>query len=287
MQVIIVHRWRPTPLVLQAGRREASYAAAAMALVCSAWWTFGTTQDAPVSAPMAVASSVEANAQRTQLDDLAQRVAAMQQRVAELDAATPVSKQAPALKGAGGPALALAAPAGGLLLPARDMSANELAHALDRLDLRLNGLTALPPPRSTQPIATTMPLAIGWITSPFGPRTDPITGGRARHEGQDFAAPTGTPILAAAAGVVLDARTHPEYGMVVDVDHGNEVVTRYAHASALLVRQGDLVRRGQAIGRVGSTGRSTGPHLHFEVRVAGVAIDPVRFLGPAAQVAQR
>ena len=135
------------------------------------------------------------------------------------------------------------------------------------------------------PVATVMPIAFGLITSTFGMRTDPITRSQALHEGQDFAAPSGTPILAAASGIVIDARTHPEYGQMIDIDHGNDLVTRYAHASLLLVSRGDLVRRGQQIALVGSTGRSTGPHLHFEVRRVGVAVDPVRFLGDQARPA--
>ncbi len=135
------------------------------------------------------------------------------------------------------------------------------------------------------PVATVMPIAFGLITSTFGMRTDPITRSQALHEGQDFAAPSGTPILAAASGIVTDARTHPEYGQMIDIDHGNDLVTRYAHASLLLVGRGDLVRRGQQIALVGSTGRSTGPHLHFEVRRVGLAVDPVRFLGDQARPA--
>jgi len=100
----------------------------------------------------------------------------------------------------------------------------------------------------------------------------------ARHEGMDFAAPPGTPIHAAAGGVVLVAEFHPEYGNVVEIDHGNQLMTRYAHASRFNVRPGDLVKRGQKIAEVGSTGRSTGPHLHFEVHSRGVAQNPSRFL---------
>ncbi|WP_425468656.1 M23 family metallopeptidase [Pigmentiphaga aceris] len=138
---------------------------------------------------------------------------------------------------------------------------------------------------SPGPVITVMPIAFGFITSTFGMRTDPITRSQAMHEGQDFAAPMGTPILAAASGIVIDARMHSEYGQMVEIDHGNDLVTRYAHASVLLVKRGDLVRRGQQIALVGSTGRSTGPHLHFEVRTVGVAVDPVRFLGDQARPA--
>jgi murein DD-endopeptidase MepM/ murein hydrolase activator NlpD len=88
----------------------------------------------------------------------------------------------------------------------------------------------------------------------------------------------GTPVIAAAGGVVVFAAHHHQYGNMVEIDHGNEFVTRYAHASKLNVKAGDLVQRGRKIAEVGSTGRSTGPHLHFEVRYKGVAQNPSRFL---------
>lgn len=115
-------------------------------------------------------------------------------------------------------------------------------------------------------------------TSNFGYRIDPFTGHQTFHEGVDFAAETGTVINAAASGKVIYADFHPAYGKSVEIDHGNGLVTRYAHGSELLVKEGDLVVRGQRISRVGSTGRSTGPHLHFEVRLNGVPQNPGRFL---------
>ena len=115
-------------------------------------------------------------------------------------------------------------------------------------------------------------------TSNFGYRIDPFSGHQTFHEGVDFAAETGTPINAAASGKVIYADVHPAYGKSVEIDHGNGLVTRYAHGSELLVKDGDLVVRGQRIARVGTTGRSTGPHLHFEVRLNGVPQNPGRFL---------
>ena len=122
------------------------------------------------------------------------------------------------------------------------------------------------------------PLADGYIGSGFGWRTDPFTAEMTRHDGIDFAAPIGTPIHAAAGGVVLLAEAHPVWGKVVEIDHGNDLSTRYAHASKLIVAAGDLVKRGQKIAEVGTTGRSTGPHLHFEVHNKGVAQNPSKFL---------
>jgi murein DD-endopeptidase MepM/ murein hydrolase activator NlpD len=118
----------------------------------------------------------------------------------------------------------------------------------------------------------------GPVGSGFGFRHDPFTHRPALHTGLDFPADPGTPILAAAGGVVLSAGPHPQYGLLVELDHGNGLVTRYAHTSRMLVKQGDLVKRGQKIAEVGTTGRSTGPHLHFEVLVEGVQQNPAKFL---------
>ncbi|MCE2656939.1 MAG: M23 family metallopeptidase [Rubrivivax sp.] len=121
------------------------------------------------------------------------------------------------------------------------------------------------------------------IGSGFGFRRDPFTGRPALHAGLDFPADVGTPIMAAAGGVVGLVEYHPAYGNVVEVDHGNQLVTRYAHASRIVVKQGELVKKGQKIAEVGSSGRSTGPHLHFEVLVEGVPQDPARFLAGRAE----
>ena len=116
------------------------------------------------------------------------------------------------------------------------------------------------------------------IGSGFGFRIDPFNGRTALHTGLDFAAPVGTPIRAAAGGRVIEAQHDGAYGLALKIDHGQGLVTRYAHSSEILVRPGELVRRGQTVARVGSTGRSTGPHLHFEVLLEGVQQDPARFL---------
>jgi len=119
------------------------------------------------------------------------------------------------------------------------------------------------------------------VGSGFGFRSDPFTGRGALHTGLDFPSPIGTEIHAAAGGVVRTAEMHPEYGLMLEIDHGNGLVTRYGHTSKILVKPGELVKRGQVVADVGSTGRSTGPHLHFEVLVDGVPQDPQRFLAGA------
>ena len=127
-------------------------------------------------------------------------------------------------------------------------------------------------------LPTMMPVEAPFNASAFGRRIDPFTGEWTMHEGIDFLADMGSPVSAAATGVVQFAGFHPQYGYMVDVDHGNDLVTRYAHLSKLFVKDGDVVQRGQRMALSGSTGRSTGPHLHFEVRFRGAAQNPGKFL---------
>jgi murein DD-endopeptidase MepM/ murein hydrolase activator NlpD len=126
----------------------------------------------------------------------------------------------------------------------------------------------------------------GPVGSGFGFRHDPFTGRTALHTGLDFPAEPGTPVAAAAGGVVQLIEKHPEYGRTILIDHGNGLSTRYAHLSRVLVAAGDLVRRDQEVGEVGNTGRSTGPHLHFEVLLDGVPQNPARFLFAGAKAGQ-
>lgn len=116
------------------------------------------------------------------------------------------------------------------------------------------------------------------LTSSFGTRSDPFRRGRRMHNGLDMAAPTGTPIYATADGIVGRAQWLGGYGKYVEINHGGEIQTRYAHLSRILVEPGARVTRGQLIGRMGSTGRSTGSHLHYEVRIAGRPVNPMPFL---------
>ena len=127
-------------------------------------------------------------------------------------------------------------------------------------------------------VPTMLPVEGGWYSSNFGWRIDPFTGQRAFHEGLDVIAEQGTPILAAAGGVVVYSEFHPQYGNMIEIDHGNDLVSRYAHASRRLVKVGDVVLRGRKIGEVGRTGRATGTHLHFEVRQRGAPANPSQFL---------
>jgi len=222
---------------------------------------------------------------RENINLLAKRVGEMQAKLMQLDAlgerVAGLAGVAPAFSAKGVPGR------GGLLVSPQPMSPQDVSSELDHLEAQLAEradylsvldaqLTTLSVRRTMTP--TVMPVTQGYNGSSFGWRVDPFTGTRSLHEGIDFSAPSGTPIVAAAGGVVLAAEFHTGYGYMVDIDHGNDLVTRYAHSSRLLVKPGDLVKRGQRIALVGSTGRSTGSHLHFEVRLGGVAVNPNNFL---------
>lgn len=125
------------------------------------------------------------------------------------------------------------------------------------------------------------PVRAGWMSSHFGRRTDPFTGKQAMHRGVDFAGRAGTEIVAVAAGVVTYSGDRSGYGKMVEINHGNGYVTRYAHNAENLVAVGDDIQQGQSIALMGSTGRATGPNLHFEVRHLGRPVDPVRHIREA------
>ena len=127
-------------------------------------------------------------------------------------------------------------------------------------------------------VPSRMPVENARFSSNFGMRTHPVTGGRKMHSGIDIAASTGTPIYATADGTVEMAKWYGGYGNYVQIGHGGDFETRYGHMSRLNVRAGQNVRKGELIGWVGSTGRSTGPHLHYEVRIDGRAVNPEPYL---------
>lgn len=174
--------------------------------------------------------------------------------------------------------------------PSRDLSVQEFADLVGSLarqmDARTDQLSVLEAllvhdSANRKFLPTLYPILDGWYSSNFGYRIDPFNGQQSMHEGIDFPAEAGTPIVAAASGKVIYAEWHAQYGKMIEIDHGNGLVSRYAHASNLLVKEGVLVVRGQLVANVGSTGRSTGPHLHFEVRLNGIPQNPARFLQTA------
>jgi murein DD-endopeptidase MepM/ murein hydrolase activator NlpD len=151
-----------------------------------------------------------------------------------------------------------------------DATFKQLFTSWKKLDNLADGAIAVP---SEKPVRTAE------FTSGYGTRTDPFRGGAARHAGIDLAAPIGTPIYATADGMITDAGyNNGGYGNLIKVDHGRGIETRYGHLSAILVSPGQRVARGQMIGRMGSTGRSTGSHLHYEVRIDARAVNPIPFM---------
>lgn len=172
---------------------------------------------------------------------------------------------------------------GGPFIPARGDAdsiieeANAVADALSRYQSARHALLTAP---------VRMPVAgVRSVSSNFGNRTDPFLNRVAFHSGMDFRAGTGTPVLAAASGTVTYSGTNGGYGKMVEIDHGNGLATRYAHMSQLGVAVGQSIAGGQQLGLSGSTGRSTGPHVHFEVRRNGSAIDPARFIAAGRELA--
>ena len=172
--------------------------------------------------------------------------------------------------------------------PVRDMAAGELRGGMGQVDAelaasgsQLSVLEALLFNREldNNAVPSRSPVASSYITSGFGRRADPFGGGAAYHKGIDFDASTGDTVMAVADGVVSYSGVRSGYGNVVEVDHGNGYVTRYAHNSRNVVKVGDLVRVGQQVARAGSTGRSTGAHVHFEVWENGRVVNPRKFLG--------
>ena len=220
------------------------------------------------------------------LNALAAKVGELQARILRLDAFGQRLAKAAGIKpeefkfdekpGQGGPAAA-----------GRDLSMPEFQHMLDDISRTLDDRgdklgvldsLLLDDRLARKTIPTTLPVAMGYYSSNFGYRVDPITGKSTFHTGVDLIANVGTPVMAAAGGVVASSSYSGEYGNMVDVDHDNGLTSRYAHLSRSLVKAGDVVMKGQVIAMVGVTGRTTGPHLHFEVREKGIPLNPNKFL---------
>ena len=221
---------------------------------------------------------------RENLDVMAKRLGEMQAKLLQLEA---LGQRVSGLAGINPADIKSSSGSGGALVGSRSLTMEELQTTLADLDKitdqRVDLMTLMESRLFDQKIKklmvpTQQPVVGGILGSSFGWRIDPVNGRSALHTGLDFPAEQGTPILAAAGGVVVVQEYHPAYGNMVEVDHGNDLITRYAHASKVLSKKGDLVKRGQKIAEVGSTGRSTGAHLHFEVLVQGVFQDPQKFL---------
>jgi len=226
---------------------------------------------------------------RENLDAMARKLGDMQARMLQLEA---LSERVGGLAGVNTQDLKASPGRGGALVQGRPLTLEEVQATLkdleqltgERTDLLTVMESRLIDQRLKKMMVPTQNPVNAPVGSRFGWRIDPFTGRSALHTGLDFQATVGQPIVAAAGGVVVTSELHPEYGNMVEIDHGNGLVTRYGHASRLLVKKGDLIKRGQQVALVGTTGRSTGPHLHFEVLVLGVQQDPARFLAGNGQV---
>lgn len=305
MHIILVSRQLATAKSIHLGWRHLALAAAgfsALVIITASLFSYITVRHAAdIRLPFLQNMLSTMNAAETQrsqefvrdnLNAMAIKLGQMQARLVRLDSLgerlstlsgiKPVEKREAndALKdGRGGP-----------LIKPTAMSTTDLQSMLDevsrQLDTRGDDLSIiesllLDERLHKSMLPTTQPVAAHWLSSSFGWRIDPLTGERAMHEGLDFPTDIGSQVVAAATGMVVSAEFHPEYGNLLEIDHGNGLTTRYAHLSKILVKPGSLVKRGQLIALVGNTGRSTGPHLHFEVRLHGVAQNPIRFLAQA------
>ena len=221
---------------------------------------------------------------RENIDLLARRLGEMQAKMGQLES---LGERVSGLAGIN-PADIRAKPGqGGALVGGRPLSMDDLQQAMADLEQlsnqRTDVMTVIESRLFAQRVKKMMvptqaPVLTGNLGSTFGWRIDPFTGRSALHTGLDFPADPGTPIYAAAGGVVVTQEFHTQYGNMIEIDHGNDLITRYAHSSRVFVKKGDLIKRGQKIAEVGTTGRSTGPHLHFEVLVQNVPQDPQKFL---------
>jgi len=230
----------------------------------------------------------ELNAQhQQQVDALAARLAelhasstrlnALGQRLVQAGKLEPTEFQFQDAVALGGPA-----DSGALASSARDLrlGINQLEHRIKRQGSQLQALESLMMGRELDRTTTPAgwPVSQGWISSGFGRRTDPFSGQLANHHGIDFAGHRGVEVNSVASGVVIWAGRRSGYGQMVDVDHGNGYVTRYAHNEAILVELGERVVAGQTIAKMGDTGRASAPHVHFEVRKNGSPVNPLKFI---------
>jgi hypothetical protein len=221
---------------------------------------------------------------RENIEVLAKKMGEMQAKMIQLES---LGERVSGLAGVSTIDIKMTPGLGGNLLFGRDLSMSELQTTLQALDEEANqrgDLMAVLESRLFEQkirkmmVPTQSPIPNANLGSVFGWRIDPITGRSALHSGLDFPAAPGTSIYAAAGGVVVTQEFQAEYGNVLEINHGNDLISRYAHSSKVNVKKGDLIKRGQKIAEVGNTGRSTGPHLHFEVLVQGIPQDPQKFL---------
>lgn len=246
------------------------------------------TEASPEQALDTLALELAEDGSQAQLEHITQQLARLQTRLSRLDALGQRLTQLADLSD-GEFDFASEPGVGGPELPQHQSRVNEqeVQALLQRLTARMDDrarqlrlLEELMITRQTDANALLdfKPVHEGYISSGYGRRSDPISGRTAMHTGLDFAAPPGTPIFAVGAGVVTFSGRNGAYGNMLEITHGNGYTSRYAHASKLLAKKGDLVQKGEQIATVGTSGRSTGPHLHLEIRRNGMAVNPARYI---------
>ncbi|WP_137720199.1 M23 family metallopeptidase [Methylobacillus flagellatus] len=257
-----------------------------LAVLATVWIIAPGSQHGPGNVKHLLPNPFNFSIQHSQkhLDALTLQLGEMQARMSRLDA---LSDQLAKLAGIKTEDLPTAPGRGGPEVNARSLNANELeqhiaalAEQIAQRGDQLSLLEALLVQKNIKNnlLPDSAPVFASYNSSSFGWRVDPFTGRNAFHEGLDFTADVGSPVFAAADGLVVAAEGRSDYGNIIIVDHGAGMETRYAHLSSFSAKVGDRVQKGQVIGKVGNTGRSTGPHLHFEVRLNGAPLDPRKYL---------
>ena len=268
-------------------------------LLASCFILLGTTESTPMSLQanhttqkeyLSQRADIQRIREKTQntLDAMALRVGQMQAQLTRLNAVGEHLAKKAKLKSSEFNFDQLPAIGGAeTIAPAESFTQNQLLSEIEQLDeqlslrekqLELLGLFTANKKLSKEVRPAGLPVEKGWLSSHYGYRADPFTGKKAFHHGVDIAGKSGTAVLAAASGLVTIASKKNGYGFLIEIDHGDSYVTRYGHNKEMLVKVGDLVKQGEPIAKMGSTGRSTGPHVHFEVLRNGKKVNPRRYL---------